>query len=273
MKNFVCFAAALIVMASLSVPALAIVAADSASDPAYASGWAAGSNGGFGFGPWDFTRQAFAYGVGPAAWGDQTHFIDNAPVAFNDLGSPAFAISQEDCPYCGGQYTSATRPFARPLAIGQTFKMEFDNPLFQNPDFAVNDYIIRFNDSAGTELFSVFGSNYFDGDQWNIAGSPNVSTGVGDFETASGSKILIRRTGTNTIDMLFNGTLFSGLTTSGSGDIAEVTVNMGGSAAASFGDGSREFFINNLQIVPEPASMAILLMAVLGIGASARRRK
>ena len=30
-------------------------AADTAADPVYADGWQAGDNGGFGFGPWDFT--------------------------------------------------------------------------------------------------------------------------------------------------------------------------------------------------------------------------
>jgi hypothetical protein len=270
MKSIVFFVAALFITTVLSVPAQALIASDSASDPAYASGWAAGSNGGSGFGPWDFTRQAFYSGLGPAAWGNQTHFIDNAPVPFNNLGKPAFAISVDDCSYCG-VYSSATRPFDSPLAVGQSFSMDFDNPLLASPDFNSQNNIIRFNDSAGNELFSVFGTNYFSGQEWNISGG--ASTGITDAATSVGSSIKITRTGSNTLNMILNGTLFPGLPIGGSGNIAEVTVNFGNTLASS-GDGSREFFLNHLQIaVPEPASLMMAIMAGCGLVASVRRRK
>ena len=201
-------AATLVASLVAATPAYAVIAFDSASDPAYASGWLAGSNGGTGFGPWDFTRQAFYSGLGPAAWGDQTHFIDTTPVAFNNLGKPAFAVSVDDCSYCG-VYSSATRPFASPLAIGQTFSMNFDNPLLASPDFNSQNNIIRFNDSSGAEIFSIFGTNYFSNQEWNIAGGG--STGITDAATAGGSSIKITRTGTNTLNMVLNGTLFSNL--------------------------------------------------------------
>jgi hypothetical protein len=270
MKCTMFFSAALIASLVAAIPAHAAIAFDSASDPAYASGWTAGSNGGTGFGPWDFTRQAFYSGLGPAAWGNQTHFIDNAPVPFNNLGKPAFAISVDDCSYCG-VYSSATRPFASPLAVGQTFSMNFDNPLLASPDFNSQNNIIRFNDSAGNELFSIFGSNYFSGQEWNITGGG--STGITDAATSQGSSIKITRTGTNTLNMILNGTLFPGLAIGGSGNIAEVTVNLGNTLASS-GDGSREFFVNNLQIaVPEPTSLTLAFIAGCGLVALARRRK
>jgi hypothetical protein len=270
MKGTMYLAAALILTSMMAASAAGLVASDSASNPAYTSGWAAGSNGGSGFGPWDFTKSAYYSGLGPAAWGDQTHFIDNAPVAFNSLGAPAFAISADDCSYCG-VYSSATRPFASSLAIGETFSMDFDNPLLSSPDFNSQNNIISFSDSAGVEVLGVFGSNYFDGQNWNFSGGGG-SLGITDAATSGGSRISLTKTGANTATVVFNGTTFTNVALAGTGVIAAVTINIGNTIASN-GDGSREFFVNNLRIVPEPTSVALLFVAGCGFVTSVRRRK
>src|SRR5690348_2269349 len=72
------------------------LAFDSASDPAYADGWQAGDNGGFGFTPWNFdasyTYQGTVYAYAHAGF----KAIDNGLQSgtqfsnpFNNIGSPA----------------------------------------------------------------------------------------------------------------------------------------------------------------------------------------
>lgn len=248
----------------------ASAAFDSASDPAYAGRWTAGSNGGTGFGPWDFTRSSYGPLLGPAAWGGLTHFIDNAPLPANNLGKPAFTISVDDCSFCG-VYQSASRPFASSLSVGQTFSMDFDNPLLASPDFNTQNNIISFYDSAGVETFGLFGSNYFSSQQWNF-GIAGGSTLITDAATASGSSISLKKTGANTADLVFNGVSFPNVTLGGTGELAGVAVIFGGTVASA-GDGSREFFVNNLSIVPEPNSFALMFVAGCACMAGARRGK
>jgi hypothetical protein len=77
------------------------IASDDADDPAYDTGWAMGSNGGFGFGPW--------YVISPGGGG---HFIATAP--FQVLaGERSWGL------FAGSGNYAVGRPLQSPLAGGQ----------------------------------------------------------------------------------------------------------------------------------------------------------
>jgi hypothetical protein len=54
----------LFVLASTSAHASIVIAYDDAADPTYNTGWAAGSNGGFGFGPWTHSIFGLLFAMG-----------------------------------------------------------------------------------------------------------------------------------------------------------------------------------------------------------------
>ena len=85
-------------------------AADYATHSAYADGWQAGDNGGYGFTPWSFS---LPYGGG--GW------TMNNSSAYNQLGT-AWTLYNS-----GGSVVHAVRGFAG-LQVGQTISVSFDNP-------------------------------------------------------------------------------------------------------------------------------------------------
>src|SRR3954447_171263 len=68
-----------------------VVAADNASNAAYADGWQAGDNGGTGFGPWTLSFSGSGSGL---LYPPQ--FIDRTPLAGDSLGAPSFALTTGD---------------------------------------------------------------------------------------------------------------------------------------------------------------------------------
>src|SRR5262245_52880777 len=62
------------------------VAYDNASDPVYANGWVAGTNGGFGFGPWNFDGTYNTPPPGQEAMDDGLKSGAQTSSPFNDIG-------------------------------------------------------------------------------------------------------------------------------------------------------------------------------------------
>ena len=96
---------------------------DSAADPAYNSGWADGSNGGYGFGPWSITTnndntQHFA----------GTFIADAGASGVNsaiDTDGRAFGMYANTAPNSSGASVSAMRDFTGgPLQVGQSFSLQ-----------------------------------------------------------------------------------------------------------------------------------------------------
>jgi hypothetical protein len=130
----------------------AMTGGDNAGNTAYSSGWANGSNGGTGFGPWSLsTPSSSSYffvqssGVGDGSGGKiDTLSSSGAAVSWGMAG--------------GNTNQSATRAFlAGPngngfLEDGQTFALNFEN------NFVANGAYVGYslNDTAGKSLFSVF---------------------------------------------------------------------------------------------------------------------
>lgn len=88
-----------------------MVAFDSDDNYASGPGWQSGSNGGFGFGPWTITKsgyEAFAFIGDPAQAG-----ITGMEGGFGLMASGE------------GSAVTASRPFAAPLQVGQTFSLQW----------------------------------------------------------------------------------------------------------------------------------------------------
>lgn len=271
--NLVCF----------STVTAATVATDVASNAAYSSevggAWKGANpsadenppgadNGGFGFHPWDFSG-GFHY-PSQSPYGRLNHFIDGVDFAastFNDLGAPAFALTNANATF-GGATSSARRPFQSPLAVGDTLSLRFDNPLLTPlHQQAPSGLIIRVNSGTGAqsvERFALFASSDFNGGAW--AASDSVGTtnlGVSTSATSQGAEF--RFTLTAAQSYLFELLPLSGgnpiasrsgslaLSTAGAIQSVDIVMYTNGSGNGQTGSaaqptGAREFFFYNLLI-------------------------
>jgi len=219
----------LLVVCQLSAGAAlgAVIASDSASDPAYAAetggAWKGlnptsgenppgTDNGGFGFLPWDFAGGFHAQQFSP--YGRLNHFIDGVDFsssAFNSLGAPAFALTNANQAWFG--YTArATRPFASPLQIGDTLSIDFSNPLpLPLAEFDSAGFVFRLNTGGGpliegisdvAEKFGLFVTGDFHGDNWTTTDSVGFTdTGINASETTSGAQFRFTLTGSDSYSM------------------------------------------------------------------------
>jgi hypothetical protein len=246
-----------------------VIAADSASDPDYSDGWQGlhevvaaemgMDNGGFGFLPWDFE-------VDEGFWEplrcpyDRPHLIDTQPTQFNDLGAPAFALTNANIPYFG--YTTiATRPFAQALRVGDQLSVDIDNPVMQKlAEFDSAGLIVRLQTASGAERFGLFTTQDFNNDEWTISDSrgDETATGFTDEEGNAGFKFAFKLTGEETYQLTitprgggdpltFEGTL----TGTGKGELSKIQFLMFGNGSGdgrNFPTGEREFYFDNLMI-------------------------
>ena len=234
-------------MTSLAKPLFAVTkASDNASDAVYIDGWQVGDNGGIGFGPWSF---AFSGDDGIGLLHDP-QFIDNAPLAGNSLGAPAFALTTGDRPMFFDT-SEARRTLAAPIGVGQTFSADVDgsalDPLALG--FTTGNTFDLYG-SNGTERFSLFTNNQYHNDHWTATG--DADTGVpaeGSFHleftlvTANSYDLLLVPLGGG--DPLFTQT---GAPLVGATNIGIDTIRVTAYGTGSSTDGSKEFFFDNLMI-------------------------
>ena len=173
------------------------VAADFATDPAYADGWQAGDNGGNGFQPWSFDNDGGTAG---------THTIDSTS-PFNNLGT-AWRIAVDP------DITRAGRGFS-PLQVGQTLRMVVDNP--SEIQF-FKGYIIRLNTGGGNicynempctpgtapkERLGIYTFEYFTYGDWLVSdlADDNFQTTLASPDTDMGLQIDVTLTGAETYSL------------------------------------------------------------------------
>jgi hypothetical protein len=256
---------------SMSQASAATLASDNASDPAYAAeadgAWKGENpteaenppgmdNGGMGFMPWDFTGGFHDPVV--SAYGQTNHFIDGVDFTastFNDLGSPAFGLTnaaQSDIPTFT---TQATRRFAEPMEVGNIFSADFDTPAVYDP-LSSNHFpfaIIAFGDANGDTTFLIEAGSSLDfGDfnwRYDDLNNDNFDTGIVPTATSDGSSLSLELTSMTTATVVFDEQTFNIDFIFG----VPASVNFTLFANAS-GDGmgnptgEREFFFNNLLI-------------------------
>ena len=271
------------------------LAMDSASDVAYAAEDAGAwkgvdptadenppgmDNGGIGFQPWDFSGGYHQPQYSP--YGRLNHFIDGVDFAassLNNLGSPAFGLSNANSTF-GGNTARATRIFNEPLTAGNTLTVDFDNPASLDPSPTAG-FLIRLNAGGGPvitgdptvkERFGLFVTSGFNNDNWTTSDSAGlVNSGVDAGDTITGAQFKFTLTGTDTYSFellrLTDGHTFvsrSGtLDAPAAGPIDSLEIAMFGNGSGNGRTGptaqptgEREFFFNNLRI--ESDAMALL---------------
>jgi autotransporter-associated beta strand protein len=272
-------AAVVVVLGARAGVATAAAAADSASDPAYAaeSGGAwkgqydvadpeqnppGTDNGGTGLGVWDFSG-GYYDSQRNAPYGRLNHFIDGVDFphsTYNNLGGPAFGLTNFDGLFAT---TTATRPFATPMSVGDTLSVKFDTPATYNTSGSANDVypfvIITLTDALGQKTFDIeAGKNAAFGEfpwSYDDATGTDVDTGIDPDATSDGSALRFQLTGPTTGVLAFD---FGGPDQQVipisllNGPPSKISFTLYSANTSSNNTGEYEFFFNDLAIAAPP---------------------
>lgn len=236
--------AALCVLA-LTNPAshAATIASDNASNAAYAGpAWPNGSNGGTGFGAWSF-----------ATSGGGGRYLGGTGLGATTFG--LFAGGE------GGNNSSATRPFTGALNAGQTFSIDLGHSasIASGGEVGLN---LLDGGSAVFTLKFVGGLSF-----WRL------NDGGSDFNSTQGYasntplSFTFTYNGGSSYSYTFGAS--SGVNFTAISNISNIT---GVKVFSNAQGGGENAGSNNLSIVPEPASLGLLLMSGIGLLGLRRRR-
>lgn len=176
-----------------------LIAADYATNSAYANGWLDGQNAGYGFGPWSFG------GTSGSVVQQGMTYTNSSP--YNPLGTAwtLFNLVVDTNPPPSGDVANAGRSIP-PLQVGQTIDIVLDNP----PVFSDNrGYTISFNNStnnfpsgsAAGQLFAAYTFEYFSYGRWYVGdmSDDRAQTSLFSTDTApKGTDLTVTLTSTNT---------------------------------------------------------------------------
>ncbi len=236
--------AGIVALLGSALPACgATLASDDASQSAYDDGWDAGDNGGSGFLPWSVVARENDSGFGGGFISSNNGAVDIGTGPDNK----AFGVYGN-----GGGVGQAIRPFDGALSVGQTFLISMDNQGIDN------------GGTVGFGLQTSDGTNrlefYFVGGEstYTVNNGDVISSDVG--WTEGGLNLAITLTGPDSFSLTINGGepiigALGGPSGSGISQVRLFNAN-----------GGPDVFFNNLAIVPEPASVALLgLGAMVGL--------
>ena len=225
----------------------ATVASDNASNAAYNDGWATGDNGGTGFGSWTLTSTP--------AGGFSGSYIGGTAV-----GNPAFGL------YSGGNAAAtvtARRPFTGGgLTAGQSFGVTIGN----TPTITTGGQLGLSLMSGGTARWTL--KFVGGGANWLLNDGGNDFNSGQAYAANTSLALTFTYNGGNSYSYTFG-------TGSGNNSTAGVDIsNLDGVQFFSVNQGTdQNIGINNLSVVPEPSTYALLGIAVLGFAAQLARRR
>lgn len=243
------------------------LASDDAGNAVYGGGWNTGMNGGFGFGSW---AQQVPEGVGyfyvnsytanPATVGPG---IDTAGVSWglsvsNSTSASTFAMR----PFTGGS-----------LSVGQTFEISLQNGYVDGGSVGID-----LRDGTSMDAYNTGErlSLYFSGG-WHIYDG-NTNPNLLSYDTG-GFKVDFTLTSANTYSL----TMINLDPNAGSGNQSiTVTGTLGGTADAGIDsvtlysqqnttDAYHNMYFNSMAIIPEPSSIALVGVGLLGLLLRRRR--
>lgn len=220
--------------------------------------WTNGSNNGVGFGAWSLTASTSNASNAGFFLGDSTTNGGGSMPGINSPNRTAFGMYANN-----GNWAMASRAFSLPLYAGATFSIDFDNGWIESGGSTQ----LRLTTSAGvasTFEFAGGSSNYrvVDG-----SGTTNSSFGFTDvgfrlkyaITGASAYTLTVTRLSDNAI-WVHNGTF----------GVAGPITGFAARNQNAGPDNPRNFYINNMQAVPEPGTM---LAVGAGLAALAARRR
>ncbi|MCO6044729.1 hypothetical protein NG895_12500 [Aeoliella sp. ICT_H6.2] len=210
-------------------------------------------NGGTGFGPWDFAGGYHLPAVSP--YGRLNHFIDGldfGPSAFNDLGSPAFGLTNGQA--TGYLTASATRSFANPMLVGDTFSFDFDSPAKldarDNTQYPFVIFTLRDAEGAATLTAQAGASPQGALYSWEILdANGKATTGISPTDTSDGASFAFALTSSGVGSVVLDGQAFGVDLKAGVPASVQFTLtgNTSGDGIVS-PTGERELFFTNLAI-------------------------
>lgn len=214
------------------------LAADNATNAAYGDGWTSGDNGGVGFGAWAMTTNASGGFAG-------------SYIGSTGLGNPTFGI------YSGNNAAAsmvAYRPFTGGgLASGQAFTVNLGHTPTINGQIGLT--LMSGSNARWTLKFVSGGSNWLLND-----GGSDFSIGQ-VYAPNTPLTLSFTYNGGSSYSYTFGSA--SGNNFNASADIS----NLNGVQFFSTNQGSdQNLGFNNLQVVPEPSTCALLGLAAAGLG-------
>jgi hypothetical protein len=249
-------------------------ALDQASGATYSGGWAAGQNGGFGFGPWSFNGTADPVGnpnpgtqqTMSSAWSFGTGWT-----LFNNATAPHSGISDVGRAITGG------------LQIGQTFETVIQNPVgyhfFGGYDilFGNNTDNLPAGNNSATLRVSEF--NYYTSFPfWNVNdANVGITTSLNSTNTAiAGMKLDLTLTSGNSYLLKLtplNNPLGAVTVTGGyTNTVDYVNFRLYDNKSTGPNDTANNFGIEYVAIVPEPTSLALIGFGAAGLWFLRRRK-
>lgn len=247
------------------------IAYDSATDPAYGSGWSAGQNAGYGFGAWSFN------GTQTPPTGTYQGMSSSS-----SLGTAWTLMSPS-----AGQIANAGRSIVGGLTAGETFQTVIQNPVNSQGYYTYGGFDILFTsatdnngpgDNTAALRLSVF--DYYNAAlNWHINDTGSHGTSVSAITTgASGMIVDLTLTSANTYHLTlapqsnptseylaFDGTLAS--------SINYVDFRTYGAASSGLNDTADNFSISSIEVIPEPSSWFLCGIGSISFMLWRRRRK
>src|SRR6185503_16615404 len=193
----------------------------------------------------------------------QPHYIDTKPSSYDELGAPAFALTNGNVPY-EAYTTTAARPFAAAMAVGDQISVEVDNPVMQLlAPFDTCGFIIRLRTEENRERFALYTTKDFNDNQWTITDhrGSETPTGFTDQAGSAGFKLAVKLTGEEDYRLTItprggDPLTFTGqLKNPGAGalkSIEFITYGNGSGDGHQLATGEREFYFNHLLIESGP---------------------
>jgi hypothetical protein len=274
----------------------ATIAFDTATDAAYDDGWQAGDNGGFGWGPWDFTGTLDSAVQQTVDIFSHPNDLGRAWTLYNPVaGEPGRPPGYFGDPAPGTDISQAGRSIG-PLVPGDTVHLVIDNPTERR---FFRGYTVRFNTGGGntnpgdppSSRLRVGTFEYSTNGLW-FAADADTTAGAGDTtlfdtDTNSGMRIDFTLTGADTYRLamvpLNNPSLaFTKTgTLDGSGPVDWIEFELYNTdsdyyPSPSIAGGETDFYVSNMWVtfVPEPSAAVLLVLgAGVMLGVSGRKRE